>query len=470
MRGRHVILVAATICTVLLCSQINLLLKVSLGSKISKQMSWQGKPAISEENARIYSYSTTDVKTAELFLNQQPRGYPWGVTTSTYHQQDPLDFSLLWERVYHPDALVPPLGVGPPLYMIREGKLYLWKNHFNRTNNHPRVTKYQKLIKHGLDLYRQLQFHISTTIDPRIIELVTQPLPLFITHVDFRKCWDKTYPIFTYATFASANNTTVIDGNVQRCIPIGMPGYYDGPFTRPLTGEVSWDSIFRQQNHDYPWDTKIREAIWRGSTTGSGDPLSDWKGLPRVQLVEYSLRNTTKYINAGFSKIVQRNETETEEIKKRGLLKESIPKQDFGKYKAIIDIDGNSWSSRFASLLCMNSVVIKIQPQWVDYFHPELVPFVHYLPVNQNLSNLQEMVNLAMNDTMSSNMQAIVKNANIWCKEKFTGLQLTADMVWIIISYMELLKNENISSGNFSRWKEQMNDDSASWKQNWHEV
>ena len=26
-------------------------------------------------------------------------------------------------------------------------------------------------------------------------------------------------------------------------------------------------------------------------------------------------------------------------------------------YRAIIDIDGNNWSSRFASLLCMNSVI-----------------------------------------------------------------------------------------------------------------
>jgi len=28
--------------------------------------------------------------------------------------------------------------------------------------------------------------------------------------------------------------------------------------------------------------------------------------------------------------------------------------------QAIIDIDGNNWSSRFGMLLCMNSVVIKV--------------------------------------------------------------------------------------------------------------
>jgi hypothetical protein len=30
-------------------------------------------------------------------------------------------------------------------------------------------------------------------------------------------------------------------------------------------------------------------------------------------------------------------------------------------YKAIMDIDGNSWTGRFSKLLCTNSVVIKVR-------------------------------------------------------------------------------------------------------------
>ena len=37
-----------------------------------------------------------------------------------------------------------------------------------------------------------------------------------------------------------------------------------------------------------------------------------------------------------------------------------MPFNDQMKFKAIIDIDGNTWSSRFPELLCTNSVVIKV--------------------------------------------------------------------------------------------------------------
>lgn len=63
---------------------------------------------------------------------------------------------------------------------------------------------------------------------------------------------------------------------------------------------------------------------------------------------------------------------------------------DFQNFRAVIDIDGNSWSERFAKLLCRNSVVIKVQPEQVDYFWPTLQAGVHY--VAANLTTLVETV------------------------------------------------------------------------------
>ena len=41
---------------------------------------------------------------------------------------------------------------------------------------------------------------------------------------------------------------------------------------------------------------------------------------------------------------------------------------DFQKYKAILDIDGNAWSARLGKLLCYNLVVIKVEPMFVGYW------------------------------------------------------------------------------------------------------
>eukprot|EP00978_Attheya_sp_CCMP212_P020840 scaffold60199_cov103-Attheya_sp.AAC.1 len=69
-------------------------------------------------------------------------------------------------------------------------------------------------------------------------------------------------------------------------------------------------------------------------------------------------------------------------------MKGKIPFDDFQKYLAIVDVDGNSWSGRFSQLLCMNSVVLKVEPEFADYFMPELQPWVHYIPVHLNSTDL----------------------------------------------------------------------------------
>jgi len=146
--------------------------------------------------------------------------------------------------------------------------------------------------------------------------------------------------------------------------------------------------------------------------------------------------------------------------------------EDFQKYRAVIDIDGNSWSSRFADLMCMNSVMIKVQPDWVDYFYPELRPWVHYIPVYGNLMNLVEVVAhvTAEDQETQQQMRSIVQNANSWCRSKMTAIQMSIDMIWIMISYVEMLKKEDSRSGNFTKWKEDFSYSRAWNTENWIEI
>ena len=49
------------------------------------------------------------------------------------------------------------------------------------------------------------------------------------------------------------------------------------------------------------------------------------------------------------------------ELRNLTIIAQKIPFDEQMTYKAIIDIDGNNWSSRFAGLLCTSSVVIKVR-------------------------------------------------------------------------------------------------------------
>jgi hypothetical protein len=154
-------------------------------------------------------------------------------------------------------------------------------------------------------------------------------------------------------------------------------------------------------------------------------------------------------------------------MRANGFMKNFMKSEDFQRFKAIVDVDGNSWSARFISLLCMNSVVLKVQPNFVDYSYFELQPFVHYLPVHGNLSNLEEMILLVTSKDKQNQkkMQSIVRNANLWCRSKMTGLQMIKDMSWIMASHYEILQSEDLKSGSFTEWRDNFFLNSTLWNE-----
>ena len=122
----------------------------------------------------------------------------------------------------------------------------------------------------------------------------------------------------------------------------------------------SWEHTFAANAMQYPWTSKINRAVWRGSSTGipvTGQSLNE---IPRGRLVRKSMENPA-LIDAAFVKLNQLFKGREVELANETILTDRMPFDDFMKFKAIIDIDGNTWSSRFPKLLCTNSVVIKVR-------------------------------------------------------------------------------------------------------------
>ncbi|KAG6844973.1 hypothetical protein H0H93_016280, partial [Arthromyces matolae] len=66
-------------------------------------------------------------------------------------------------------------------------------------------------------------------------------------------------------------------------------------------------------------------------------------------------------------------------------------------YKYVFDVDGNGWSSRFKRLISSNTVVFKatIYPEW---FTERIAPWVHYVPVQMDLSDLADALTFFRGD------------------------------------------------------------------------
>ena len=81
---------------------------------------------------------------------------------------------------------------------------------------------------------------------------------------------------------------------------------------------------------------------------------------PRGKLVQTSMTHP-ELIDAAFVNLAQYYKGKEGELRNLTIIAQKIPFDEQMTYKAIIDIDGKNWSSRFAGLLCTSSVVIKVR-------------------------------------------------------------------------------------------------------------
>jgi hypothetical protein len=136
-----------------------------------------------------------------------------------------------------------------------------------------------------------------------------------------------------------------------------------------------------------------------------------------------------------------------------GGIAESIPHDDFQKWRAVVDLDGDSWSSRFGSLLCSNSVVLKVEPRHVEYFYDSLKPWEHYIPVSRDLSNLEEIVDrYVVSDDNLAVTRGIIENAQQWCRTN-----------WVRRAHAEKLLD------SLTFYVEKLNEESPEWQEVWRQ-
>jgi len=149
------------------------------------------------------------------------------------------------------------------------------------------------------------------------------------------------------------------------------------------------------------WDGRSNHIVWRGSTNGVGaiskDHLSaeDPELLPRVRLC-LEMRGVpdsdVKLSAVGQSRDARIHE---DRLTKAGIFGEYISPLAWCGLKFAIDIDGhtNAWSNFFTRLI-MGCCVLKIGSAlgYRQWYYDEVKPWVHYVPVTADLSDLHERI------------------------------------------------------------------------------
>eukprot|EP00571_Detonula_confervacea_P000522 CAMPEP_0172316804 /NCGR_PEP_ID=MMETSP1058-20130122/29559_1 /TAXON_ID=83371 /ORGANISM="Detonula confervacea, Strain CCMP 353" /LENGTH=532 /DNA_ID=CAMNT_0013031213 /DNA_START=239 /DNA_END=1834 /DNA_ORIENTATION=- len=301
------------------------------------------------------------------------------------------------------------LGGKARVYIIRDGTVY-------RPGGHTEM--FVTLVQRAVDMAAALGEE-----SPRMKILSEGEIPFIFDPIDYPWCGNDLVPIFRLNAIKSSSKC-------KHSWPAMSLSYFkDKANVQLAESPYQWDEMMQEWDTTYPWVRKIPKVVWRGRITGY--TYRDGE-RPRQSLVSYA-----------------RDYLDIMDIKP-STQRSKLPQDEFQKYKAILDIDGNAWSARLGKLLCYNSVVIKVEPEFVGYWEKEIEPWVHYIPVESDFSDLEKTVRYVMDPQNSEQMQQIVKNGQQFCRTKLTMEQYTVDILWTILSYAELLAG---SPDFYDTWK-----------------
>ncbi|KAG6330976.1 hypothetical protein ID866_8112 [Astraeus odoratus] len=228
-------------------------------------------------------------------------------------------------------------------------------------------------------------------------------------------------------------------------------------------GWVSGDDL--ESDGDLPWDDKSDERLdWRGSITGLfASPHSSWTFGQRARLV--SLTNTVmgnvsilrvpadEHMRVGDPNIVKMGKVNPawmdiafagnaihcdeaagtcDEIEEMWEFRQYQDREEEGRHKFIIDVDGNGWSGRFKRLITTNSIIFKstIYPEW---FTSRVAPWLHYVPIQVTYEDLYDAVAFfRMHDDLAAR---IAREGKEWSKRFWRKEDMGAYLYRLLLEY-----------------------------------
>lgn len=102
-------------------------------------------------------------------------------------------------------------------------------------------------------------------------------------------------------------------------------------------------------------------------------------------------------------------------------------------------------------LLCTNAVVIKVDPDYVDYWYEDLIPGIHYIPAS--LENMTEVAKYVVDPQNDEEMKSVVKAANSWCKRTLTEEVLIRDEMYQLEEYESALEAYDETNHWMNQWR-----------------
>jgi len=166
-----------------------------------------------------------------------------------------------------------------------------------------------------------------------------------------------------------------------------------------LNHERHWGDVNKVLRHDGSTQDKRPRLVWRGASTGE---CNTSKPRSRMMLASKYFSAEDERIDVGISDIVQGCE------EARQYSKASLSLMEQLEWKYILVVEGNDKSSALNWVLASNSVPFMVEPTVESWLmESSLRPYVHYVPVKPDFSDLSSQLDWAQANLVRINQIAL---------------------------------------------------------------
>jgi hypothetical protein len=213
------------------------------------------------------------------------------------------------------------------------------------------------------------------------------------------------------------------------------------PILWKLNSRRHFQSLPRVAWNDVSWDRKVDKAVFRAGFTGPkhrpGLNRSDadmCMAKERCRLVLLVGKSQSPIVDAGLTSMGRSGLNST--IEGVNLVRSKLSMKGQMRYKAIIMLEGNDVASGLKWALLSNSVVIMRPPTVTSWAMEELLePWVHYIPLDPDLTDIVEKVQWVMDHDEEARQIAV--RGSLWMKDMVSHPDADSDTDEI---YREIIK------------------------------
>lgn len=195
-------------------------------------------------------------------------------------------------------------------------------------------------------------------------------------------------------------------------------------------------------NQTLPWEQKLAKAAWRGGLTDTGEFTDDrfvpnYSQTPRFLLCQMASLHP-EVLDAGFVRLDNKKiERAAEQL---ALCKKSLSKTGHLACKYLPVLDGRMCTyPGYQWRLLSNSVCLKQESDEVQWFYRALKPFVHYIPVQNDLSDLLEKIEWAIEHDKEA--KAIAAEATAFAEK---NLRFEDGYFYLYLALIHYAERQNI--------------------------